>query len=372
VDTAATPPQASAEPGLDGARPVASDRANLVTALLGTWFTVGLFLDAWAHNNVPRLETFFTPWHGVLYSGFVASGAWIAWTVRDGLRAGRFDVRAVPLGYASSAVAVVGFAIAGGADLAWHTAFGIEQNIDILFSPTHIALIAAMLVIVTTPVRAMWADRSLAAAPGLRRLLPALLSACLATTLVLLFLQYANALVFTSRDVVIGLSRLDLDFTARLVTAMAVTNLVLVAPLLTLARRWELPFGTATLLALAAGGLSLAVTAFRNVPLIGAVVLAAAGVDLLARWLRPAPDRLIRYRAFGGLASLVTWTVYVTAGYVTAGGGFAGSGPDEDPEGVVALYTGAPVVQAGLGVLLAILLVPSRQPHARADEPPTV
>src|SRR5947207_2379316 len=189
-------------------RPVASDRTNLITTALGLWFTVGLLLDAWAHNNVPRLETFFTPWHAVFYSGFAATAAWIAWTVRGGLRDGRLDVHAVPVGYASSAVAVVGFALAGGGDLAWHTAFGIEQNINILFSPTHIGLAATMLVIVSTPVRAMWADRSLAAAPGLRRLLPALVSACLAATLVLLFLQYANALALTARDVTVGMGRL--------------------------------------------------------------------------------------------------------------------------------------------------------------------
>jgi hypothetical protein len=319
---------------------------------------------------VPRLETFFTPWHAVFYAGFAATALWIAWTVRDGLRAGRFDVRAVPLGYASSAVAAVGFAIAGGGDLVWHTVFGIEQHLNILFSPTHLGLIIALLVIVTTPLRAMWADRSLPPAPGLRRLLPALLSAALATTLVLLFLQYANALAFTSRDVVIGLSGVDGEFTQRLVASMAVTNLVLVAPLLTLARRWQLPFGTATMLAVAAGGLSVAVAAFHNLALVVAVVLAGVVVDLLARWLRPAPDRIIRYRTFGGLAALVLWTVYVGTAAVTGGAAPAAAGPVEHPEGSVELYTGTPLVQAGLAVLLAVLLVPSRQPYARADEPP--
>jgi hypothetical protein len=55
----------------------------------------------------------------------------------------------------------VGFALAAARDLLWHTVFGIEQNIDILFSPTHLGLLVAMLVILTTPLRAMWADRSM-------------------------------------------------------------------------------------------------------------------------------------------------------------------------------------------------------------------
>jgi hypothetical protein len=36
-----------------------------------------MFLDAWAHNNLAQLETFFTPWHAVLYSGFVALAGWM-------------------------------------------------------------------------------------------------------------------------------------------------------------------------------------------------------------------------------------------------------------------------------------------------------
>ena len=36
-----------------------------------TWMLGGAYLDAWAHNHIP-LETFFTPWHAVLYSGLLA------------------------------------------------------------------------------------------------------------------------------------------------------------------------------------------------------------------------------------------------------------------------------------------------------------
>ncbi|OLB79717.1 MAG: hypothetical protein AUI14_09410 [Actinobacteria bacterium 13_2_20CM_2_71_6] len=247
-------------------RPFASYRTNLVTMLLGAWFTVGLFLDAWAHNNVPKLETFFTPWHAVFYSGFAATAAWIAWTCRGALRSGRLDPGAIPVGYGLSGVAVVGFAIAGGGDAVWHTVFGVEQSINILFSPTHLVLGATMLVIVTTPLRAAWADRSLPAAPGLRPLLPAILSAGLASTLVLLFLQYANVLAHNGINVVYGLSTVDQEFTGRFVSELAVTNLILVIPLLTLARRWELPFGTALILYAAVGALSSAIRGFGELP----------------------------------------------------------------------------------------------------------
>ncbi len=340
------------------ARTPTSYRTDLVTALLGGWFTIGLFLDAWAHNNVPRLETFFTPWHAVFYSGFAATAAWIVWTCRSQLLAERRDLRALPPGYRGALIAVAGFALSAGGDLTWHTVFGIEQNINILFSPTHLGLVASMLVIVTTPLRSAWADRSLPAAPGFGRLFPALLSLAFAGTLVLLFLQYANAIVYRPAGVVLGLSSVDSPTTARLVTSIFVTNLVLVAPLLTLARRWELPFGTAISTYTAAAALSGAIGALRNLPTVLAIVLSGVLVDVIARVLRPGTGSLPRYRGFAALAGLVTWIVYIATAYATAGPVQAGD--TGHPEGVVELYTGVPVVQALAALLLAVLLVPGR------------
>ena len=57
-------------------RPRASRRTDVVMTALSVWFVLGLFLDAYAHATTPTLETFFTPWHAVFYSGFAATGAW--------------------------------------------------------------------------------------------------------------------------------------------------------------------------------------------------------------------------------------------------------------------------------------------------------
>src|SRR5690606_7802824 len=119
---------------------------------------VGLMLDAWAHNNRSDLETFFTLWHAVFYTGFVAVGGWIAWCARAGIRDGRWVPSVMPRGYAAATVALVGFAVAGFGDFLWHKIFGIEQSIDILFSPTHLGLALAMMIIVTAPVRSFLAD----------------------------------------------------------------------------------------------------------------------------------------------------------------------------------------------------------------------
>jgi len=338
-----------------GPRPTASYRTNLVMTLLCVWFTVGLFLDAWAHNNVPGLETFFTPWHGVFYSGALATTAWVAWTVRGGLRTDGHYLRAVPIGYGSTVIALVAFAVAGVGDFTWHTIFGIEQNIDILFSPTHLGLGASMFVIVTTPLRAMWADGSRPARPGLVALLPAVGSTAFATTIVLLFLQYANVIVNGNGDMIMAMSNLDQGFTASVVTSMAVTSVVLLLPVLTLARRWLLPFGTATAIYAAAAALSGAITGFDNRNMIIALVVGGVLVDLLALRLRPRPEAPNRFRAFAGLAPVVTWAAFVAAAFLDPPHwfGFA-EAPVPQPE----LYTGAPLVQGLIGLLLAFVLVP--------------
>ena len=66
-------------------RPRLDPRGHLITVLLSAWLIVGLFLDAWAHGQ-NLTETFFTPWHAVLYTGFFAS---VVWTLTLVARHGR-------------------------------------------------------------------------------------------------------------------------------------------------------------------------------------------------------------------------------------------------------------------------------------------
>jgi hypothetical protein len=64
-------------------------------------------------------------------------------TCRRALHNGHAPLRAIPVGYGLTVIAVVVFAAAAFGDLAWHMIFGIEQSITILFSPTHLVLVAA-------------------------------------------------------------------------------------------------------------------------------------------------------------------------------------------------------------------------------------
>ncbi|GAA1311354.1 hypothetical protein [Pseudonocardia xinjiangensis] len=331
------------------ARPRASLRTNVVTTVLSVWFTLGLFLDAYAHANFPQLESFFTPWHAVFYSGFAATAGWILWTVWTHVQQGRRGVAAVPAGYGMTMMALPVFAVSGGIDLVWHEVIGIETTTDIFFSPSHLGLIGSMVVILTSPLRAAWADPDLPARPSLRALLPSVLTLSFAASLVLLFLTYGNALLFSSRNVVAMFSSVTDNGPGTLATRIVLTNLVLLAPLLVIARRWHLPFGTATIAYTIAALISAVLMGFELLTLPVAIVVAGVLVDLLAVWLRPSADRRAAFWIFGAAAPLVTWAVYLGAASLAEGALPA----------VVEFWTGMPVIVALLGWTLAALMLPN-------------
>lgn len=327
--------------------PRAGYAGNLLTIAFSTWLLGGLLADVWAHNNVPKLETFFTPWHAALYSGFLATAAWVCWLVRRNLMAGRRGLAAVPAGYLLGAFGVCLFIVAGAGDLTWHTIFGIERNTRILFSPTHLLLVTAVVLIVTSPLRDALTDRSLPAAPSLRRLLPAVLALGFATATIMVLLQYANQLVESPDQVFQALSQNGRP-AGGIGANLIITNLAMMLPLLVLARRWQLPFGTATVLYTVLGVQAEAVRAASTPSVFLAVVVAGIGVDLLAMWLRPGLSRQRRFWAFGALAPLVTWAVYFAVLFVVLG---------EVPP-IVEYWTGMPVVAGLLGLVCAALLLP--------------
>ncbi|WP_262379849.1 hypothetical protein [Nonomuraea sp. PA05] len=340
----------------------ASPRADLVTALLGVWFGAGLMIDAWAHANLAELETFFTPWHAVFYSGFAVVSGWIIWQVWRNLRTGRQGVAAVPMGYLAGLVAIPAFAAFGLADLTWHTVLGIETTLNIFFSPSHLGLVVTMLLIITTPLRSAWSAPHVGARPRLGRLLPALIGLAFATTLVSLFLSYGGALQYRPQVIVEALSmgqgpaavpqgggpRPVAVGAERVAVAMVVTNVDMLSPVLLLARRWLLPFGSITVMYAIIALMPGAQTSFRNLPILGAFVAAGLVSDLLIRWLRPSGERRGAYWAFAGLSAFATWTLYLAVASAFGGGLPA----------VPELWTGAPVVAGLIGLALGVLFLP--------------
>src|SRR5262245_3449071 len=132
----------------------------LVTAL-STILVVGLYSDGWAHEH-GQVDSFFTPWHGIVYTGFLLGGLApllaLARTWRRG--EGRGDWRAwknyVPVGYRLSLLGIPLFIGGGIFDLLWHRLFGIEVDTEALLSPSHLLLALAGVLLIGGPLRAVW------------------------------------------------------------------------------------------------------------------------------------------------------------------------------------------------------------------------
>jgi len=323
-------------------------RTDVIMTALSVWFVLGLFLDAYYHANFTDQETFFTPWHAVFYSGFAATGGWVLWTVWGHVRLGRRGLAAVPVGYGMTMIALPVFAVSGAADLAWHELLGIETTTDIFFSPSHLGLITAMIVILTSPLRSAWGDPELPAQPPLRQLLPAVVTLAFAASLVMLFLTYGNSLVYDAYDVVGSFSDLYYGDADVLAARMVITTVVLLAPLLLLARRWSLPRGAATLTYATVALVSSMLTGFDNPEILLAAVAAGFVIDVLAAWLRPSAQRRGAYWAFGLTAPFVTSVLYIGAASYAAG-----------LPAVTEIWTGAPIVMALVGWALAALMLPN-------------
>ena len=84
----------------------------LITAEV-SWLFSGLLLDGWAHGHLARLETFFTLWHAVLYSGFFATASTlIVIALRNRKLNGTWQ-HALPQGYQMSLEGIILFGIGG-------------------------------------------------------------------------------------------------------------------------------------------------------------------------------------------------------------------------------------------------------------------
>ena len=105
------------------------DRNLFIVAML--WFFIGAWIDSSAHTYLlDDIETFFTPWHAVLYSGYAFS-VLVAMYVKNKIKDYKFDV---------GVLGAVIFGIGGASDAVWHTLLGIETGVEPLVSPSHLML----------------------------------------------------------------------------------------------------------------------------------------------------------------------------------------------------------------------------------------
>ncbi|MEO8613121.1 MAG: hypothetical protein ABI690_34835, partial [Chloroflexota bacterium] len=231
-------------------RPTASLRYDYVTAVLLLWLIGGTFLDGWAHNHFGNdLNTFFTPWHAVMYSGFGAVMALTIGTWFVNMRRGYDWQHVMPNGYELSLIGIGVFGIGGVGDMIWHTLFGIEINIQAAFSPTHQLLIIAEVLLGFGPLRS--AMRKVDAPNNLKTFIPVALSMAVSLGAVFLEYQGMNLIVQTYPTVakLPATLREDQLYQVAGVASGILMSVSLMGLIFLMIRRWgaKLPFGLFTL-----------------------------------------------------------------------------------------------------------------------------
>jgi hypothetical protein len=326
-----------------------SGREDLVTVLTGCWLITGAGLDGRAHVT-QQLDTFFTPWHAVLYTGFGATVAWVMLITRKRMTPGRSWRSSIPDGYRLALVGLAMFFVGGVGDLLWHQAFGIERSIAAVFSPTHQLLFFGAILILTSPFRAAWA-RPQTVAPT-----RAIASITLALTITLLAMTYSSPFVF--QDAYFSSLRNDPVYERAGLTAVLFTNLLMLAPAIALLVRWRLPFGTF----MGLYGIPVAAVVIVNVPsrfpLILGVLIAAIAIDVLVAVLRATPQRPSAQRLVATVAPAFLWGAY-----------FATVALDLTLGWEVELWAGAILWSSASGLAIAELLLATRRGWTHVSEP---
>lgn len=336
--------------------PATSTRQDLITALLGFWMTLGGFIDGFSHRNLDTPETFFTPWHGVLYSGYAAAMLWVVWLVVRNRETAPSLRASLPRGYETTAAGLALFGLGGLGDLIWHTVFGIEVSIEALLSPTHILLLVGAILILSGPLRARWWDDDYQP-----QRLGAFWAPLFAVTGIAaelgFFFQYMDGLSGRFMQTVYqpGPEEGYFEVVAG-ISSMLVTTVIVMGALLLLMRRWRLPTGSAFCLFGFFGLLMEVLEGYDFPEDVIAPLAAGLFAEILIRYLRPEPHRLAMVRLFAFMVPTLMWGVR-----------FVVFEQFSDINWPVAVWSGA-IVFAGLaGVGLSLLVFPPQPTELSAS-----
>lgn len=311
--------------------------AELTTMAFWMWAIVGLFLDGHSHA-IGNPETFFSPAHGLLYSGFAAGAIWTgSVAVREAkIRPPRH------LSYAPDRFVLWGFglfALGGLSDLVWHETLGFETGLEPSLSAPHLMLMVGGVLVAGGPLRSsLHFKREVS--------VPAALSLMLSATIPFFFLAPVSPFTYPLYHEV--LDGPNDERIIRGVMSTVIATLLLVGVALIARRQWRLPYGAITAMVVP---IAVAMSGMRGfdtwLPIVGVVAAGLVGDECVRRNVGPS--------LMAGLMSAVLWSLYFIAYEI-----------QRDVVWPVTVWTGA-IVWPTIAAVAAGLLV-----HTRLGSPSEV
>ncbi|MCB0208900.1 MAG: hypothetical protein KDJ52_06210 [Anaerolineae bacterium] len=300
--------------GRQHTQPVAGLRFNLLAAAISVWAVFGVYLDGWAHYHIPDLDSFYTWWHAVLYSGVSIGGIILTIIGLRNYGRGLPLAQTLPRGYGLTYVGIGLFACGGVGDMLWHTLFGIEIGIEALLSPTHLMLAVGGVLAVSGPLQAAKKSR-LDALPTLAQI-PIVISVSCTLSIVSYITAFAHPLVYPWA----GLDhRPDAIWFGQAlgIAAIVLQSAILMTILLPVVARWRLMPGSFTMI-LTLNAIALSVIQY-TFALISVAVLAGLLCDLLYGQLKPFTGEAVAFQIFAFAVPTLFYSVYFLVLLLTEG-----------------------------------------------------
>jgi hypothetical protein len=298
------------------------ERATL--SVLVTWVAFGLAVDTRSHRESASIDSFFTRSHALAYAAGTACAVFLLFLARRRQSAGAVGQRIIGSGLESAYLGLGVYVVGGIGDLFWHVNFGVEQELKILFSPTHLLLLTAMVMLGFGPVRAAWmsTDTQTADAPrplsgpyltGLTKFWPVALATGMLMAVLNIFFTYASPFeqpIFTV-EVPLLVSQFSSFLQVAASMGVFIHTVAFFGLMLLLARRWSLPLGSFTLAFLVVFGSMYVYFDWEVRRTAVAMLIGGVACDLVNLALSAIRNPRHRFRALGLIAPIVFWLVYL-------------------------------------------------------------
>lgn len=314
-----------------------------IIALASLWFIGGLYLDGWAHNHRPELESFFTPWHAVFYTGYFAVAFSLLFFTWKNMKTAKSISAAIPAGYEYAMIGVLVFFVGGIADMAWHEILGVEADIEALLSPTHLVLAAGATLMGTGAFRSWYRKDDLRRDVTLLGQLPMLIAALFILSLLTFMTQFAHFVDLRAA----GNMPETLPNTISSLTIMSYLfpTILMMGTVFLILRRGRLARGAMTFL-LTVNVLGMALMRENEIVAIAAIV-AGIVADVWLLKMQPVEQNIRSLRAFSFVIPFMLFCIYSA---ITLG--------QHGTWWSVHMWAGAPVLAGIAGVLLSFLVWP--------------